>query len=360
MSVFEKTSATENGISKNNPVGLNGVDFIEYSGQEAQHFENLFPRLGFKLVSTHPTKKIKLYRQGDINFILNTEANTFAAKFAQMHGPCICATGFRVHDANEAFRIAVSRGAKAYEGSAESKGATLFPAIYGIGDSLIYFIDPKNSKTLYSEVFNVKAEDQAPVGLGMSIVDHFTNNVPVGEMQKWCDFYEKVFNFREARYFDIKGAQTGLISKVMRSPCGKFSVPINEPSDKKSQIQEYIEEYKGSGIQHLALATNNIIRTLEAMKSSQVQFLTPPPKAYYAMLRDRLPTLVEDVNKLESHAILADGDHDGYLLQIFTKNVIGPIFYEIIQRENHFGFGEGNFQALFDAIERDQKERGYL
>lgn len=350
----------ESKITKNNPVGLDGVDFIEYTGKDAKHFEDLFPRLGFKLIATHPTKKIKLYRQGDINFILNTEPGTFAMQFASLHGPSICSTGFRVEDAEAAFKTAVSRGGKAYEGTADQKGTTPFPAIYGIGDSLIYFMDAKNCEKLYGEIFKIKAEDKAPRGLGLSIVDHFTNNVPVGEMQKWCDFYEKVFNFREARYFDIKGAQTGLISKVMRSPCGKFSVPINEPSDKKSQIQEYIEEYKGSGIQHLALATENIIGTLEAMKSSQIQFLTPPPKTYYAMLRDRLPGLVEDVNKLESHAILADGDHDGYLLQIFTKNVIGPIFYEIIQRENHFGFGEGNFQALFDAIERDQKERGYL
>ncbi|MEK6773118.1 MAG: 4-hydroxyphenylpyruvate dioxygenase [Bdellovibrionota bacterium] len=360
MPVSIKTSVAENTPSINNPVGLDGVDFIEYSGNSAKHFEDLFPRLGFKHVSTHATKQIKLYRQDDINFIINTEPNTFAVQFSKAHGPCICSTGLRVHNAEEAFQVAVSRGGRPFLGKDEAKGATPFPAIYGIGESLIYFVDAKNSKTLYSEIFKIKPEDQAPVGLGLNIVDHFTNNVPVGEMQKWCDFYEKVFNFREARYFDIRGAKTGLISKVMRSPCGKFSVPINEPTDNKSQIQEYLEEYKGSGIQHLALATNNIIQTLEKMKSSQIQFLSPPPKSYYAMLRDRLPNLVEDVNTLESHAILADGDHDGYLLQIFTKNIIGPIFYEIIQRENHFGFGEGNFQALFDAIERDQKERGYL
>ncbi len=344
----------------NNPVGIDGVDFIEYSGGDVKYFESLFPRLGFKLVSHHPEKKIELYRQGDINFILNTEPGTFAEQFTKVHGPCICSTGFRVFNAEEAFKTAVSRGAKPYLGSDKEKGAAPFPAVYGIGDSLIYFIDQKNSKKLYTEIFKIKPEDQAPAGLGLNTVDHFTNNVPVGEMQKWCEFYEKVFNFKEVRYFDIRGAHTGLISKVMRSPCGKFSVPINEPTEKKSQIQEYLEEYKGSGIQHLALSTKNIINTLESMKASRIEFLTPPPKTYYAMLRDRLPTLVEDVNTLENHAILADGDHDGYLLQIFTKNVIGPIFYEIIQRQNHFGFGEGNFQALFDAIERDQKERGYL
>ena len=347
-------------MTAQNPVGINGVDFVEYSGPNAQDLQSLFLRLGFKKVSQHSNKKIELYRQGKINFLLNLEPGTFSTQFAQQHGPCISSTGFKVENAEEAFKVAVSRGAKAYVGSDGSKGATNFPAVYGIGDSLVYFVDEKKLNQLYTEVFKIKPEDMAPKGFGLLLMDHFTNNVPKGEMQKWCDFYEKIFNFREARYFDIRGKQTGLISKVMRSPCGQFSIPINEPSDGKSQIQEYLEEYKGSGIQHLALTTEDIVQTLETMKSSQIEFLTPPPNSYYAMLKDRLPNVIENVGRLEENAILVDGDHDGYLLQIFTKNVIGPIFYEIIQRRNHQGFGEGNFQALFDAIERDQKERGYL
>lgn len=346
--------------SAQNPCGLNGVDFVEYSGPDSQYFESLFKRMGFKQVGEIHGKNIKLFRQGDINFILNCEPQTFSSKFSQAHGPCISATGFRVANANEAFATAVSRGAKPFEGSEQERGATAFPAVYGIGDSLIYFIDKENSEKLYKDNFMVSEADAAPEGLGLKLVDHFTNNVPKGEMDKWCQFYEQVFNFREARYFDIKGKQTGLFSKVMRSPCGKFSVPINEPTGAKSQIQEYLEEYKGSGIQHLAFTTENISATLESMKDSEVQFLTPPPHSYYAMLKERLPMVTEDLTRLEANAILVDGDHDGYLLQIFTKNIIGPIFYELIQRKNHFGFGEGNFQALFDAIERDQMERGYL
>lgn len=343
-----------------NPVGLNGVDFIEYSGPDANYLQNLFQRMAFKKVAHAQNKNIQLYRQGNINFILNLEPGTFATQFAEVHGPSICSTGFKVLDAEQAFKTAVQRGAKPFNGTDVEKGATPFKAVYGIGDSLIYFIDNKIHQKLYSEVFPVSAADQKPTGFGLIDVDHFTNNVPRGEMQKWCDFYQNVFNFRETRYFNIKGNQTGLESKVMRSPCGKFSVPINEPTEKKSQIQEYLDEYKGSGIQHLALTTDDIVKTLETMKTSQVEFLSAPPKSYYAMLKDRLPNVIEDVSRLERNAILVDGDHEGYLLQIFTKNIIGPIFYELIQRKNHFGFGEGNFQALFDAIERDQKERGYL
>ena len=343
-----------------NPIGLDGVEFVEYTGPDAQFFETLFKKYGFKQVSEIAGKKIKLYRQGDINFILNLQPGTFAAQFSVKHGPSINATGFRVQDANHAFKTAVARGARAYDGNDSMKGATPFPAVYGIGDSLIYFVDKKLASKLYSEIFHVKSEDHFPKGVGFSVVDHFTNNVPVGEMQKWCDFYTKIFNFRETRYFDIRGKQTGLISKVMRSPCGKFAVPINEPSDPKSQIQEYLDEYHGSGIQHVALLTDNIIQTLNNLKSSKLEFLTPPPKTYYDMVKERIPMVKEDLNTLRDLAVLVDGDDSGYLLQIFSKNIIGPIFFEVIQREGHTGFGEGNFQALFDAIERDQKERGFI
>lgn len=347
-------------ISEQNPVGLDGVVFAEYSGPDANYFDSLFTRLGFRKTGSIHGKNIHLYQQGHINFILNCEPQTFSYQFARNHGPCISATGFRVQDAQKAFEVAISRGAKAYDGSDHDRGACPFPAVYGIGDSLIYFLDKANEEKLTKEIFAVESSSTPPMGLGMSKIDHFTNNVPRGEMQKWCDFYVKVFNFRETRYFHIQGKATGLESKVMRSPCGKFSIPINEPTEAKSQIQEYLDEYKGSGIQHLALLTDNIVNTLETMRESKIEFLSAPPHSYYEMLKDRLPNVKEDVNRLEKNSILVDGDDQGYLLQIFTKNLIGPIFYEIIERKNHFGFGEGNFQALFDAIERDQKERGYL
>lgn len=348
-------------VTETNPIGLHGVDFIEYSGHDAIHFETLFQRLGFTELAQIPGKKIKLFRQGDINFILNHESNTFAAKFAELHGPSACATGFRVADAKQAFETALKRGARAYDGSQESRGATPYLAIHGIGESLIYFIDEATHKDLYEKQFGMKeSARQFPLGNGLRHIDHFTNNVPVGEMQKWCDFYQKVLGFYEARYFDIKGKKTGLISKVMKSPDGLFSVPINEPTDSKSQIQEYLDEYKGSGIQHIAMTTNDIITTLEDLKAKQIEFLNPPPATYYEQLTGRLAQVTEDIKRLQKNAILVDGDTTGYLLQIFTKNVIGPIFYEVIQRKGHDGFGDGNFQALFDAIEADQKARGYI
>lgn len=343
-----------------NPLGLRGVDFIEYSGADAHFFENVFRRYAFEEVGQVHGKNIKLFRQGDINFILNCEPQTFAMEFNKTHGPSVCSVGFRVENAEHAFSQAVARGARAYDGNEHQKGATLFPAIYGIGDSLIYFMDQKNQDRLYNEIFLLRKEDRSPLGAGFLSIDHFTNNVPRGEMDRWCDFYKNILGFYEARFFDIRGAKTGLLSKVMRSPCGLFSVPINEPTEEKSQIQEYLDEYKGSGIQHIALLTNDIVQALVQVRKNNIEFLSAPPHQYYVMLKDRVPNVSEDLNILEEHSILVDGDKEGYLLQIFTKNTFGPIFFEIIQRKGHDGFGDGNFQALFDAIERDQTERGYL
>lgn len=347
-------------ISEKNPLGLWGVDFVEYAGSDAQYFENLFKKMGFSEAGKIKNKNIKLFKQGGINFIINNESDNFAGSFAKAHGPSVCSTGFRVANATQAFEAAIKRGAKAYDGNEASRGGTPYLAIYGIGESLIYFIDESNHKDLYEKRFNLNGNFDNSSSLGLQLIDHFTNNVPKGEMQKWCDFYTKVLNFHEARYFDIKGKSTGLVSKVMRSPCLQFSVPINEPSDSKSQIQEYLDEYKGSGIQHIAMITEQIIPTLEKLKANQIEFLAPPPATYYTMLKDRLPQVNEDINVLQKNAILVDGDVHGYLLQIFSKNVIGPIFYEVIQRKHHDGFGEGNFQALFDSIEADQRARGYI
>lgn len=347
-------------MTPQNPIGLNGVDFIEFAGADAAFFDKLFTKMGMTELATISGKKIKLFRQGDINFIVNAEPSTFAADFMKKHGPSVSATGFRVGDAKAAYAEAVKRGAKPYEGNEASRGATPYPAIYGIGDSLVYFIDEQNHKDLYANQFKLKDIEVRPFGLGLNLIDHFTNNVPRGDMTKWSSFYENVFNFREVKYFDIKGKSTGLLSKAMRSPCSLFSVPINEPTEAKSQIQEYLDEYKGSGIQHIALTTKDISTTLEKLRQNELMFLGAPPNTYYKMLKERLPTVTEDIQRLERNAILVDGDHDGYLLQIFTKNVIGPVFFEVIERKGHDGFGDGNFQALFDAIEADQRERGYL
>lgn len=340
-----------------NPVGLDGMEFIEYSAQDPEQLRKLFKSLGFQFVGHHKHKDVELWSQGRVHFILNFEKDSFAQKFASEHGPSVCATGFRVKDAEKAFRVAVERGAKPCPASRHHS----FPAVYGIGDSVVYFVDDYNNQNVYQAYlvdFDLERTEMIP-GFGLQVVDHLTNNVPVGEMQKWCDFYENIFNFKETRFFDIEGQATGLVSKVMRSPCGKIIIPINEPKDSKSQIQEYLDTYKGSGIQHIALTTSDILATVKNLRSQGIEFLNTPD-TYYDLLPKRLPNLNEDIDALRDQKVLADGDEEGYLLQIFTQNVIGPIFYEIIQRKKHDGFGEGNFQALFDSIEEDQRRRGYL
>ena len=335
-----------------NPIGIEGMAFLEYSSPQPEDLRSLFKRMGFSRTAMHKTQKLELFEQNDCLFLLNNEPGSFAEKFHKGHGPSVCSMGWMVKNAKKAFELAVERGAKPFQGT----GTVDFPAVYGIGDSLIYFID--NPFALRNQ-FSPTNEPAVPQK-GLLKIDHLTNNVPRGEMDKWCSFYEKIFNFQNVRYFDIKGTRTGLISKVMVSPGYKVMIPINEPSDGKSQIQEYLDEYQGSGIQHIAFLVSNAIHTVEEMNKDKISFLDSPPAAYYEMLKGRLPLLWEDVKKLQSLSLLADGDEAGYLLQIFTKNMIGPIFFEVIQRENHWGFGNGNFQALFDAIERDQINRGYL
>lgn len=343
--------------SSENPIGLDGMEFIEYATQRPKELESLFERLGFEKMGEHKTKAVSLWSQGRVHFILNREEDSFAKNFSSEHGPSVCATGFRVKNAEAAFHEAVKRGARPCPASKHHS----FPAIYGIGNSIVYFIDSysyDNPLKVYAPDFNLKSQ-VPPKGAGFEIIDHLTNNVPAGEMQKWCDFYKNIFNFREVRYFDIKGQATGLVSKVMRSPCNKIIIPINEPTDKKSQIQEYLEEYKGSGIQHIALSTSDIVDTVTRLREKGIEFLNTPD-TYYEKINVRVPNVTEDIDKLQKLKILVDGDQKGYLLQIFSQTVIGPIFYEVIQRKGHDGFGEGNFQALFDSIEEDQRRRGYL
>lgn len=347
---------------QNNPVGLDGLEFIEFASPDVGILESLVERIGMTLVARHKTKNLRLFRQNEVAFLINNEPAGHAAEFRQQHGPSACAMGFRVKDAQFAFAEAVRRGARPYTDNTGKSGWNNMPAIYGIGDALVYFVDKYGDKGEIYDDGNWEwlTSDHHPQGLGLLLIDHMTNNVPVGEMQKWCDFYTNVFGFEERRYFDIKGKSTGLISKVMKSPCGKFSIPINEPTDSKSQIQEYLDEYKGSGIQHIALLTEDAVGTVEKLKKLDVEFLNPPPDTYYDLLPTRLPQVTEPIPYLKKNAILVDGDPQGYLLQIFTQNVVGPIFLEIIQRRRHDGFGEGNFQALFDSIEEDQRRRGVL
>lgn len=357
MEVTEKRSELKvkdiDGTTWENPCGLDGCAFIEFAGPDAKHLHETFQKLGFTLTGTHKTKDIFFYEQGGVKFIVNNEENSFAKDFKDAHGASACAMGLKTNNAKKAYEEVIKRGATNY---VHRKDVSGFDAIYGIGNSLVYFVDYENGNP-FEKDFDFNGSDSK--GFGLRYTDHMTNNVPTDEMQKWCDFYENLFNFKETRFFNIKGEATGLISKVMSSPCQKLAIPINEPTDPKSQIQEYIDEYKGSGIQHIALGTDDIVSTVRNMREQGIEFLDVPD-TYYDALKERLPLVTEDIDELKKLKILVDGDQKGYLLQIFTKNLFGPIFIEIIQRKKHNGFGEGNFQALFDAIERDQRERGVL
>jgi 4-hydroxyphenylpyruvate dioxygenase len=348
-----------------NPLGTDGFEFVEYAAPDPAALGALFEHLGFVAIAKHRSKNVLLYRQGGINFIVNAEPGSFAQAFARVHGPSICAIAFRVRDAARAYRSATSQGAWGVESHPGPMELNI-PAIKGIGDSLIYLVDryPGNGTgvSIYDVDFvPLPGVEQQPRGAGLTYIDHLTHNVHRGRMEEWAGFYERLFNFRELRYFDIEGKLTGLKSKAMTSPCGKIRIPINESADDKSQIQEYLVAYHGEGIQHVALGTDDIYATVETMRTQRVAF-QDTPDAYYDLLARRLPNHKEDTARLRANRILLDGApaKDEMLLQIFTTPVIGPIFFEIIQRKGNQGFGEGNFQALFESIELDQIRRGVL
>lgn len=345
-----------------NPMGIDGFEFIEYTARDSRQLARVFEQMGFAAIGTHRSKDVVLYRQGNINFVINHEPGSFAQGFARVHGPSVCAIGIRVNNAAAALKRAVALGAEPHQGHPGPMELNI-PAIYGVGRSLIYLVDAYTHGSIYDVDFvPVPGADLHPQGVGLIEVDHLTNNVCAGHMDKWAGFYERIFGFREIRYFDIHGKQTGLRSRAMVSPCGKVRIPINEPTDPGSQIQEYLNLYHGEGVQHIAVASNDIYTTVEALRDNGVSFMDVPD-TYYEQVEQRVPGHGEDLARLRSDRILIDGAPQsgaGLLLQIFTDTVIGPIFFEIIQRKSHDGFGEGNFQALFEAIERDQLERGVI
>ncbi len=357
---------TESESVYDNPMQTDGFEFVEFAAPQSGSdvdLKDLFQRMGFSAIAKHKSKNVTLYRQGIINFILNEEPNSFASNFAELHGPCACAMAFRVKDAAFAFKRALSLEAKSFD-TPLGAGELKVQAIEGIGGSGLYLVDRYEESTIYDVDFEpLPGVNQRPKGLGLIEIDHLTHNVYQGKMDHWADFYKKLFNFREQRYFDISGSKTGLLSRAMIAPCSKIRIPINESRDDKSQIVEYLDLYKGQGIQHIALTTEDIIESVGNLKKGNIPFMTVP-QSYYKVVQERLPGNGLPLGDLSEHHILVDGEIDGarrdFLLQIFTKTVVGPIFFEIIQRLGHQGFGEGNFTALFEALERDQEERGVL
>jgi 4-hydroxyphenylpyruvate dioxygenase len=346
-----------------NPMGTDGFEFVEYTAEDPQQLGALFESMGFAKVAHHRSKDVVLYRQGEINFIVNAEPDSFSQEFARAHGPSICAIALRVADAREAYQRALALGAKPHHGQIGPM-ELMIPAIKGIGQSAIYLVDRYGEHSIYDVDFvRSKDAEQQPAGVGLTYIDHLTHNVERGRMDTWAEFYQRIFGFREIRYFDIKGKHTGLHSRALCSPCGKIRIPINESTDDKSQIAEYLRAYRGEGIQHLALGCDDIYASVEALRARGVRLLDTPD-SYYDQLDRRLSGHGEDTARLRANRILLDGTVQGaerrLLLQIFTEAVIGPIFFELIQRKGDEGFGQGNFQALFEAMELDQVNRGVL
>jgi 4-hydroxyphenylpyruvate dioxygenase len=342
-----------------NPLGVQQFEFIEYAAPEAALLHDLFRNLGFTAVARHKTRPVTLYRQGDINFLINETPDSFASDFAAAHGPACTGFALRVADPDQAYASAKSNGARDVTNKPDTLALDC-PCIAGIGDSVLYLT--AGIEDVEKQFDFDPAVERNPKGVGLTFIDHLTHNVYNGNMAQWAGFYEKLFGFFEVKYFDIKGAQTGLRSKAMTAPNGNISIPINESENPKSQINEYLDEYKGEGVQHIALYSENIYDSVEALRANGIDFLDTPD-TYFDVIDERIPDHGEDVPRMRKNKILIDADlndADKQLLQIFTQTNIGPIFFEIIQRKGNEGFGEGNFQALFEAIERDQEKRGVL
>jgi 4-hydroxyphenylpyruvate dioxygenase len=349
-------------ISDKNPAGTDGFEFVEFAHPEPQQLRDLFARMGYAHTATHKTKAVELWQQGDITYVLNAEPDSFAARFIDIHGPCAPSMAWRVVDAGHALHHALSKGAKEYTGTDKTMDV---PAIVGIGGSLIYLIDQYYDANPYNAEFDWVA-DAHPAGVGFYYLDHLTHNVHKGNMDVWLDFYCRIFNFREIRFFDIEGKFTGLLSRALTSSCDRIRIPINEDRGEKGQIVEYLKRYNGEGIQHIAVGAHDIYAATDAIAANGVKFMPAPPAAYYELSKTRVVDHDEPIDRMMTHGILIDGEGvvDGgetrILLQIFSKTVIGPIFFEFIQRKGDDSFGEGNFKALFESIEADQIARGVL
>ena len=348
-----------NEQTANNPCGLDGFAFLEFSGPDKTYLHKQFTEMGFQVVATHNSQDITLYQQGEIQFIVNAASDCQAQQHAMTHGAGACAMGFKTRDAQKAYAHAIKQGATAFKDCKHAEHG--LPAIQAIGGSVIYFVDDKYQPFAKHRQANPLATENKS-DCGLAFIDHLTHNVYRGNMDKWARFYESLFNFHEIRFFNIVGKMTGLISRALASPCGKIKIPLNESKDALSQIEEFLHEFHGEGIQHVALSTKDIYHSVNRLKKQGVRFLDVPD-TYYEMIDARIPWHKESLEKLQEGRILIDGEKDpenGLLLQIFTENVFGPVFFEIIQRQGNQGFGEGNFQALFEAIERDQIKRGTL
>jgi len=357
-------------ISPTNPAGTDGFAFVEFAHPDPAALKALFTQMGFTAVARHKRRNVTAWRQGDVVYLANAEPRSYAATFLAAHGPCAVGMGWHMVDPDFALARALDNGAKT---APRDQGALALdaPAIEGIGGSVIYFVPQAADRWLEAEFEPIEGAPSRPEGVGLHYIDHLTHNVHRGRMDVWAGFYQRLFNFREIRFFNIEGKLTGLISRALTSPCGKIRIPINESIDDKSQIEEYLALYKGEGIQHIACGARDIYQAVEALRGLGLPFMPSPPETYYEKVDARLPGHGEDLSRMKASGILIDGEGavalgekqgrmSKVLLQIFSGTVLGPIFFEFIERKGDDGFGEGNFRALFESIEEDQIRRGVL
>lgn len=346
-------------------LGIRGIDHIEFAVSNLEAASQLYTRLGFEKIASREISqrqlKTFLFGQGKIRVMVTQSAlkTDPVAQYVQLHGDGVMAIGFSCDNAVTALELTVSRGADLHASPKRIErefGTVEKASIKAMGDVALTFIH--RTGELFDEGFD-NPVSYDPTGFGLQKIDHITINVEKGKMKSWAQFFEKVLGLKNTRFFDIHTEKTGLYSFVMESPDGCVKMPINEPTEDASQIQEFLNINHGPGVQHIALSTVSLIDSLNALRRSGVLFLEVPD-TYYDAVPKRVPDLREDLSQLQSLGILADGDSKGYLLQIFSQNLVGPFFYEFIQREGNDGFGEGNFRALFEAIERDQIRRGIL
>ena len=368
MGPFPHSSARAE-ITELNPAGTDGFEFVEFAHADPVELEKLFSQMGYVAVAKHKTKNISVWRQGDINYLINAEPQSHAGTFLQAHGPCAASMAWRVCDAEHAFNHAVKNGAEPYDGNDKTLDV---PAIVGIGGSLIYFIDHYgDTGNAYDAEFKwLQETNPSPSGHGFYYLDHLTHNVFRGNMDTWWHFYRDLFGFTQIHFFDIEGQLTGLVSRAITSACGKIRIPLNESTDDKSQIESYLKKYNGEGIQHIAVGTDKLYDATDLLADNGLKFMPGPPSTYYDQSHDRVQGHEEPIERMQRHGILIDGEGvidslngdrmTKILLQIFSKTVIGPIFFEFIQRKGDEGFGEGNFRALFESIEQEQLRTGEL
>ncbi len=337
-------------MTASNPLGIAGIGFIEFASPTPAKLATLWCEFGFSRTHEHRHYSIELWRQNDLTFLVNEQRGSFAEQYAQQHGPSIPSMGWLCDDPERAARVAVRHGARPYEYETPF-GA---PAVYGVGGSLIHFIEA----SLWQESFVSLKQPEIVAQKGITRIDHLTNQVMQGTLSTWVDFYKQIFGFTEVRSFDHRLKRGVDHSYALRSPEGSFCILINEADDHRPQSEEFLHAHKGAGIQHLALLTNDLLACLDSLRGTSIQTVTADA-VYYADAFERVPQARRDCDRIKAHGVLVDGDEHEYFMQVFTAPIIGPIVIELIERKHLVSLSEEELGAMLRAAELDPHRHGF-